>query len=664
MKTTETHRIPQRQVVAWTLLSIALWAFALSGCTETSLYSPSLPRKEANRLALSGRVCTEDPVEARFPVRLVILADQAAGPLFAEFDPAGQRNTIMRGFVQSTLNDPDTAVAVVGYAGRARKLAPTEGDFTRNPSALFNAINQLSLPEACLNVDQCRDLREGLRTARTLIEGDLARQPAGVAVLTQYVVLIVAAGFPVPVAMAADCCSDVQCVAEAGDSLSRTCEAQILTQDVVELREAVEAAGAAGLRVHAIHFGAEGVETLDDAMQAGLEQITFAGGGVYQRFNNIGGLTASSLELLNLRTVLGAKVLVASNLNALPTSNGPISDSDADGMGDDEEGLLGTDPTSPDTDQDGIGDLVEVLTGFNPFEADDPTACLALERFRDQDLDGLTDCDEALLGTEDTLVDSDGDGMSDRLEMVAATDYLNRDTETDTDGDGVSNGEEIRQHSDPRSTDAREHLSSGYRYELYDEGFVREQFANKLIKITGVEISHISAKTTPGLGTLTYLADERALRWQDNDDLTPGPPVFVDDGPVLQLNSSSYAPVQGENGKFLVVTVTAVDLPPTGTTSESVQIIYRDRQCIDYTVRNIQLMTTVETERNPVGTNEIFLYFAQSPEGKLGRPGPFRMARIPVIFDPPRTRDPDDAIINVVNEEFVRPQIRAITDAP
>ncbi|MEO1272807.1 MAG: hypothetical protein AAFX99_32365 [Myxococcota bacterium] len=470
---------------------MALAILVSAGCTEATLYSPTQPRKQADRLALRGRVCTEDPVEARFPVRAVLLVDQAAGPLFADYDSASLRVNALQGFVQSALNNPTTSMSVIGYAGRARKLAPVEGNFTRNPGELFNAVGQLSLSEPCIDEDLCRDYREAIRSARTLIEGDLISIPAGARVLTQYVVIHVNAGPHSPLAQARECCApdDIECI-DAGDDPSFDCEVQLGAQEVEELKAVVDASGAAGIRFHTVHLAAEPVDEdndiqVNDQVQRAMEAMAFAGAGINQRFDAVGGLTPSALDLLEIRTVLQAKLLFASNLNALPGPEGPEADSDADGLSDREELLLGSLPTAADSDGDGIGDLVEVLTGFDPQTVDQPTACANLALGRDTDLDGLTDCDETLLGSEPSLVDTDGDGMPDRLEVIQATNYLERDAESDSDGDGVTNGDELRQHSDPRSTDVREHLSFGYRYELIDEGFVRELFAARLVQLTG-----------------------------------------------------------------------------------------------------------------------------------------------------------------------------------
>ncbi|OIP29605.1 MAG: hypothetical protein AUK47_27080 [Deltaproteobacteria bacterium CG2_30_63_29] len=647
------------------ILSAMAIGLALGGCTDTNLYSPTLARQEANRIALTGEVCTEDPVTASFPVRVVLLVDVSSGPLFSDFDPGGTRIEILRNFIQSALNDSETEIAIVTYSGRARKLAPSEGNFTRNPGELLNAINAISLAEPCLGIDQCRDYREGLRTSGALIEGDMASLPAGLRVLTQYVVVMVNAGPQQPTALESDCCQedDIECI-NNNQNPSLGCEALLGPTQVTQLRDMVTDGGGAGLRLHIVHLGADPDVNVNQQVQDVMEGMAFAGGGVYQRYDAAGGLSDAVFDVLSLRTLLTAKLIFAANLNAIPGPDGPQLDSDADGLSDEEEERWGTSAGNRDTDGDGITDLVEVLTGFDPLLIDLPTACATIIPYLDADLDGLTDCDESLLGTEPTLVDGDGDGMPDILEVTTSTDYLNKDTEADTDSDGVSNGDELRQHSDPRSTDSRAHLTYGYRYEFEDEGILRQLVASKLIQITGVDVKAINQGTTPGVGTMSYDAGAKALQWLDaNDGATPGPWVKVGAGGTFELPSSSYAAIQGDDGRMIEVDVNVADLP-SASQSESLRVVYRDRQCIKYMIRNVQLMGTRELDDGTrAGSNSVIVYFAQAPDGKLDVPGPFRMAQVPIIFNPPAAREPADAILLIKDDEFVRPQITAVTYA-
>lgn len=107
-----------------------------------------------------------------------------------------------------------------------------------------------------------------------------------------------------------------------------------------------------------------------------------------------------------------------------------------------EEFLLDTNPKSSDTDADGINDYLEVLLGLNPKLATDATS--------DDDGDELSNLHEALLGSLPNVADTDGDGVDDMaeactedvLELTAkftCTDPIS----PDTDRDGLADGREL-----------------------------------------------------------------------------------------------------------------------------------------------------------------------------------------------------------------------------
>jgi len=118
---------------------------------------------------------------------------------------------------------------------------------------------------------------------------------------------------------------------------------------------------------------------------------------------------------------------------ALEISVAPL-DSDEDGLTNEQEIALGTDPNVADTDGDGVNDGDEVTAGTDPMVND----------VVDTDNDGLTDVQEAALGTDPNVADSDGDGVNDGDEVAAGTDpSVNQ---ADTDGDGLFDLDEINVH--------------------------------------------------------------------------------------------------------------------------------------------------------------------------------------------------------------------------
>ena len=113
------------------------------------------------------------------------------------------------------------------------------------------------------------------------------------------------------------------------------------------------------------------------------------------------------------------------------------ADTDGDGLSDGEESSLGTDPNNADTDGDGLSDGEESSLGTDPNNAD-------------SDGDGLSDGEESTLGTDPNNADTDGDGLSDSEESTLGIDPNN----ADTDGDGLSDGEESSLGTDPNNADS------------------------------------------------------------------------------------------------------------------------------------------------------------------------------------------------------------------
>ncbi len=146
-------------------------------------------------------------------------------------------------------------------------------------------------------------------------------------------------------------------------------------------------------------------------------------------------------------------------------SRGP--DADRDGLSDDAERALGSDPMNADTDGDTFPDGFEIFgTGTHPttrdsdgdgapdnveVAIDDPSS------YADTDGDGLLDGQErALFGTDPRAGDSDGDGVGDDYEYYFGTAMNDRAHPTlDADDDGMPDEFEAAGGSDPHSASSK-----------------------------------------------------------------------------------------------------------------------------------------------------------------------------------------------------------------
>ena len=639
------------------LLAVAIVAL-LAGCSDAFLYGVGQEDPSPDRLGLSGRVCTDDAAEAGFPVKVIFLADVSNGPLFA-WDSEQIRIQAIRDALSVHQGNQDFSFAVISMSGTARLLAPLKGGFfTRDPGELDAAVSTLAVPQPCIGT-VCRDYDGAISLAQSLIEGDLADLYAGERSRTQYVIVSLMGGPPDPLACFEDCCDDDDTSCDGGFCTPDQ-DCTIITQrdTISTLRNQVHDEGALSLSFHALLLAAPDKTDktwapLLDWTQTLLGEMAFVGAGTFERFNVADAITLDRVGLLKLTSLLEAKTLMVSNRNTLPTIDGPVMDSDGDGLSDDYEDTIGTAKTYFDSDEDGLGDHTELLLSLNALtpEKAPPQACQSIKGppYEDSDFDTLNDCEEALLGTGATLPDTDGDGVLDWFELIYGTDYLRDDSLDDADSDGSTNGDELLNHTDPRSSDANSHLADAYRYEVTDEGFVSEPTVFGPNDVTGVTILEAGADTIGGLGTLRLIVGSPpALSWQDAGDDSPGAAVEIDEPGIYTLDSSSVSTEGAE--RWLKVDVEPSLFPPTSV-DERLLVQLSERHCVSFTVRNIRLMETVE-DGGRGGMNNVFIYFAEAPKDRLTVPGLFRAVHVPVEYHQASGRDPAEPIVEVTDGEF------------
>lgn len=127
-------------------------------------------------------------------------------------------------------------------------------------------------------------------------------------------------------------------------------------------------------------------------------------------------------------------------------TGGPGGDIDGDGLSNDEEAELGTDPARADTDGDGVNDGSEASAGSDPLDN---------RSFADADGDLVPDAVEAEDGTDPgdakSFADGDGGGTADHIETVTYASFGlpqtsiadASDDRRDLDGDGLPDRLEI-----------------------------------------------------------------------------------------------------------------------------------------------------------------------------------------------------------------------------
>jgi hypothetical protein len=708
---TESPRALPRRIAAHLLGRLALLCASgltllSAGCTDAQLYHltevPSLPDK----VAFSGNVCTDNPAERSFPLRVVYLMDTSpvtpsgmAGPDVALLTQ--QRVQAVRDSV-TVLRGGDSQFALVRFGGTT-VLAP-EGGFTDNSTVIAEAAGALSISLPGAGEGQRRTV-QAFQVASSLITGDLLSQPKGPRSRTKYVIVLVTHG-PID-----DATLNNQVDPAAG--CDRQC---VLQARVDELRQTVLDNGGADFIMHTVDLTPISDNAAErDQAQEDLTVMSFAGAGEYRqvcrRDPNTGALVPSncgpqSLSLLGVdinsaRNVFITKSFIVANINAIHTDDGAIPDSDGDGLADREEDFNGdgvvrpslcedgetvcasdtdcvgvgdgacrpgeTDPTKRDTDGDGIGDKVESLlrtVGLDPLAPDAPVQCATIinPETTDTDGDGLTDCEEALLRMDSTLFDTDADGLPDLLEFLAGTNFLLGDALSDLDFDGENNAAELRAHTDPRSSDPIARAELPYLYREVDLGIREHRFASQPRDVVGVTMREVSVGSGLGNGTLVYLpGDPPTIAWKDAEEDTPGQAIRPEEDGVYTLSGCPVIVEETEEearercealNKNLTVEITRAILPPYPS-DELIRISVAERQCTDFRVRNITLVETLEADGRSYGNNDVRIYFGQVPQDRPESFGIYRVAQYNYRFVAPIFKEPNVADQPVDSHRFV-----------
>ena len=649
-------------------LPAVLSAVLAAACTDAVLYDPAEIPSQPDKVAFTGTVCTDNPAERSFPLRVVFVVDASAE---IPYDPAidtqfstlsSSFQTLRVGAVRDAVNilrSPDNQFALIRYGGTS--FITPEGGFTANSSEISEAAGALTVPIPG-TADGTRVLGQALSLATSIITGDLLSTAKGPRSRTKYVIVVMQHG-PTD--------DNVLCPPSAVD-----CDpATVLGTRMRDLREYVVDNGAADFQLHVLDLASltNRQDGSRERAEEELQQLSFNGAGEYRPVcphNDAGTRTDPScdskitllgLELDSARNVFLTKSFVVTNLSAITTNEGAIPDSDSDGVADIDEPLYGTDPTLRDTDGDGLGDKIELLlstVGVNPLVPDDPVTCMpidpALRPILDTDGDGLLDCEEALLRLDATLFDSDADGIPDLLEVISGTNFLEDDGLTDADFDGVPNINELKAHTDPRSADAKARNELGYMYRETDLGIGDMLFSSQPRDITGVTIEDVHVGSSLGNAQLSYIFQGGGrpplLAWRDASESEFGKAVELTEDGYYTLRAACTG-IEDCPREVTVAVSAAILLPYSA--DESVRVALAQRQCTSFRIRNVTLVETVAAMGHTPGYNDVRIYFGQVPSGVPDAYGIFRVAQFPFTFIAPDYKNPNVADQLVEDFNFV-----------
>ena len=200
-----------------------------------------------------------------------------------------------------------------------------------------------------------------------------------------------------------------------------------------------------------------------------LNNMSLAGNGDFLEFGSGQQIDLRSYVIPERTAKSDIKEIWATNVNTVWHNNILQADADRDGLPDELETTLGSDPQIYDSDSNGVGDGVEyaISGGKKPCKNDDCNqngadpyiTCRSLQlphssaqKYNDQDKDFLNDCEEKLLDTDPEEHDTNYDYIPDdlafkngvKMNEASNAGYL------DPDYDGLNDYQELKYNTPAR----------------------------------------------------------------------------------------------------------------------------------------------------------------------------------------------------------------------
>ena len=407
---------------AWGLLATLGFGLTLTSqhvaCTEASLEPIPLPPVfRDDKIEIKGNLCTQAPETLVFPLRVLFVIDASVSMDVADPpDPVtgltGRERAVRDTW--TTLLDQGADGARVGILrfsaqARSRTTEDFDGDgvvdsyFTADRGKLDIATQDLAITDRTTNYINA--LGEAYYQIRTeLIAADQESLP-----LSKYVVVFLSDGIP-----------DVDTGSGRDNSFDQ------INESVLALKKLTDDFRVGSFAFHTA-FIASGRAALDRPAQQLLSSMAEVGGGNYRNFPNGEALNFLFVDFTVLRRIFTLKTLAAVNLNIVmdPRQHPPRPP---------EPQPVQADMMTPDpmmSDMDDMSDLGQPMTPVDPRP--NPLAFVDLDRsgwvecgepMVDSDGDGLADLLEVSIGTNPWIQDTDDDGLKDFLEWELSEDGL------------------------------------------------------------------------------------------------------------------------------------------------------------------------------------------------------------------------------------------------
>lgn len=402
------------------LVTVALLLAVLSGsCTDVKLERIPAPQTERDdKISVSGDFCTRRPESLVFPLRVLFVIDASVSMEVTDPpDPVtGEtgREVAVRETWQELLSQgvEGIEVGIIRFSAQAQSRTPVDTTmdgvpdsyFTSDETQLLAATQALGVTDRTTNYINA--LSEAYLELRTeLLGAELESLP-----LSKYVVVFVSDGIP-----------DVDATDDRGNNLD-----QIL-ESVEAINKLMKTFRVGDFSFHTAYI-ASGQAAFDAEAQDLLQRMANTGGGNFRSFPNGEELNFLFVDFSVLRRIFTLKTFSAVNTNAVmdnAQANLIALPGAPSGMGPGGMTTGMTNGTNNGTTNVAFGTTADGQLVPIRYDAQGNAIPFPDQRmFLDLDFDGYIGCGEP-------VVDSDGDGLSDRIEIEINSHPLVPDTDDD-----------------------------------------------------------------------------------------------------------------------------------------------------------------------------------------------------------------------------------------
>ncbi|PIT98755.1 MAG: hypothetical protein COT74_13760 [Bdellovibrionales bacterium CG10_big_fil_rev_8_21_14_0_10_45_34] len=442
------------QMLSIKIFTALLALVVAAGCSKARLEQSNVQSFKA--ADTSAEFCTPDSSNIKGNLKFIFIVDRSGSnrlpdPVVTDMgvndEDGSRRFAPLIEFVDQNEADENIFWTMINLGTGGRILTANNEEMTTDQNAFKNLLQDQYTRTRQIDT-QWTDYLAALDELRKLLERDIeSTKKSDELISSTYVVFFVSDGFPVVQSGTTSVPQDVRNIQEAVSGIMALRENAKEVVDSIQFNTAYYYA-----RLSADPNG----RNQQLAAQSLLQTMATIGNGAFLSFGGGDKIDFSRFAVPEKILRFQNREVWIENMNTVWEDGVLLRDTDADGLSDVKELMLGSNPELADSDGNGVSDYVEYILKSKPCkdatcsaQGSDPySSCAGLSNtttYGDKDNDGLNDCEELLLGSNPLSADSNDDFVPDLLALRKGVALLQgqNDLLADPDKDGVSNYEEL-----------------------------------------------------------------------------------------------------------------------------------------------------------------------------------------------------------------------------